>query len=181
MYVCMYVYMYVYIYIWIYEYFYANEMLYARMFASLFRVEKKRNSLSRGKLTQVRARRGRFLGRLSERRLCSHGFFRRVFGPWIGATTRACAIHALPPPVHPCRAFICKSIGGKNRRTINFVVMLLDICTHGVPSEWKCIRLFERETKPWKIRVIENIEGGGSIFESNNTHSYLEYKPAILT
>lgn len=51
-------------------------------------------------------------------------------GPWIGATTRACAIHApSPPPVHPCRAFICKSIAGKNRGTINFVVMLVDICT----------------------------------------------------
>lgn len=69
--VSMYVCTCIYIYIWIYEYFYAN----ARMFASLFRVKKK-NSLSRGKLTQVRARRGRFLGRLSERRLCSHGFFR---------------------------------------------------------------------------------------------------------
>ena len=43
MYVCMYVC--IYVYIWIYEYFYANEMLYARMFASLFRVEKKNEIL----------------------------------------------------------------------------------------------------------------------------------------
>lgn len=83
-------------YVCIYTYECTNISMQTRECLHLYFAWEEKNSSSRGKLTQVRARRGRFLGRSSERRLCSRGFFQRVFGPWIGATTRACAIHALP-------------------------------------------------------------------------------------